>query len=268
MKYKVNDSDLQYNAEGQKIKGEDRVLLHHAIDITAKTSWHNEGYTISKLFDTETYRTFIANTRNLLLDLWRKAGLPISNDFRLENYHTLATTKDIHLTAVEQTKLIGTELFPINIRVLEELVSTTCHEQLIVKNPFDNQSIFHFRVIRPGQHDNNPLHRDVWLDDYKDCINLYIPIVGSNEKSSLIIIPESHRWPESKIERTLAGAEINGVKFNVPAVTGIDGELNFVRPNPKENEVLIFSPYLIHGGAANLNNDVTRISIEIRLWKK
>jgi len=34
------------------------------------------------------------------------------------------------------------------------------------------------------------------------------------------------------------------------------------------NQVLVFSPYLIHGGAVNLNSNETRISIEIRLWKK
>jgi ectoine hydroxylase-related dioxygenase (phytanoyl-CoA dioxygenase family) len=108
----------------------------------------------------------------------------------------------------------------------------------------------------------------VWLEDYKDCINLYIPVAGSNHNSSLIIIPESHRWPESKIERTISGAVVNEVKYNVPAVTKIEGTSSCLRPDPKENEVMVFSPYLIHGGAVNSNTDSTRISIETRLWKK
>ena len=128
-------------------------------------------------------------------------------------------------------------------------------------------SIFHFRVIRPHHRDNNPLHRDVWLEDYDDCINLYIPVAGSNPLSSLIIVPGSHRWPESRVERTTSGSRINGQKFNVPAVTGIRGDYSIARPDPKENEVLIFSPYLIHGGAVNLHPDKTRISIEMRLWQ-
>jgi ectoine hydroxylase-related dioxygenase (phytanoyl-CoA dioxygenase family) len=92
--------------------------------------------------------------------------------------------------------------------------------------------------------------------------------VGSNENSSLVVIPGSHYWPESKVERTISGATINTIKYNVPAVTKIEGEPEYLRPDPQENEVLIFSPYLIHGGAANLNEDSTRISIEVRLWKK
>ena len=54
----------------------------------------------------------------------------------------------------------------------------------------------------------------------------------------------------------------------MPAVTAIKDEYELVRPNPKPNEVLLFSPYLIHGGASNLNEDQTRISIEVRLWKQ
>jgi hypothetical protein len=75
-------------------------------------------------------------------------------------------------------------------------MSELLNQELIVCNPYDDQRVFHFRVIRPLSGDNNPLHRDVWLEDYKDCINLYIPIAGSNALSSLIIAPQSHRWSE------------------------------------------------------------------------
>jgi ectoine hydroxylase-related dioxygenase (phytanoyl-CoA dioxygenase family) len=172
------------------------------------------------------------------------------------------------LAAVEKTKLLAVEKFPIPIQLVEKRISEICQMPLIAKNPFDNQSIFHFRVIRPNSTDNNPLHRDVWLEDYANCINLYIPIAGSDSNSSLVIIPKSHHWSESKIERTEQGAIIDGVKYNVPAVTAIHSNYEIVRPDPKENEVLIFSPYLIHGGSVNLNTDRTRISIELRLWKK
>jgi ectoine hydroxylase-related dioxygenase (phytanoyl-CoA dioxygenase family) len=40
-----------------------------------------------------------------------------------------------------------------------------------------------------------------------------------------------------------------------------------IRPNPSENEVLVFSPYLVHGGGYNTNIDITRISLEMRFWK-
>ena len=40
------------------------------------------------------------------------------------------------------------------------------------------------------------------------------------------------------------------------------------RPDPNPDEVLVFSPYLIHGGAVNLNEDMTRVSLEMRLWRR
>jgi len=40
------------------------------------------------------------------------------------------------------------------------------------------------------------------------------------------------------------------------------------RPNPGENEMLLFSPYLVHGGGYNFNTDMTRISLEMRFWRK
>jgi hypothetical protein len=268
MDYQVNQTSFHYDVVGSRQYGDNVVLLHQATDLTAKTSWCKTGYSIEKLFEDALYEHFQHATYNLLVALWRKASLPIPDSFQLDQYHKLANTKEKHLAAVDQTKLIDVTGFPIAIDLLENRISTICNENLIVKNPYDGQTVFHFRVIRPRQHDNNPLHRDVWLEDYKDCINLYIPVTGSNENSSLVIVPGSHHWPESKIEKTTAGALVNDVKFNVPAVTKIEGRPEYVRPDPKHNEVLIFSPYLIHGGAVNLNPDNTRISIEIRLWKK
>lgn len=269
MEYWINNVLVRYEATGEKCRGDDSVLLKKAQDLTIGTTWQKRGFSIETLFDDEnTYQLFQNKTSELIRSCWRKSGLAVHADFPLDQYHTLAKTIEAHMKAVEFTKLLSVDDFPLGVSRLEERISTICKTSLIARNPFDNQTIFHFRVIRPNTIDNNPLHRDVWLEDYDDCINLYIPIAGSDERSSLIIIPESHQWPESRIERTVSGALINNVRFNVPAVTTIDGEYTIVRPNPKPNETLVFSPYLIHGGAVNLNCDKTRISIEIRLWKK
>jgi len=269
VEYRINNTLIRYEATGEKRRGDDSVLLKKAQDLTTGTTWQKTGFSIEKLFDDEnTYQLFQNKTSELIRSCWRKSGLAVHADFPLDQYHTLAKTIETHLAAVEYTKLLSVDDFPLGVSRLEERISTICEAPLIAHNPFDNQTIFHFRVIRPNTIDNNPLHRDVWLEDYDNCINLYIPIAGSDERSSLIIIPESHQWPESRVERTVAGAVINNVRFNVPAVTAIDGAYSIVRPDPKPNEVLVFSPYLIHGGAVNFNPDKTRISIEIRLWKK
>jgi hypothetical protein len=268
MKYIVNNKTISYDAHGENARGEDIILLNDAVDLTAKTAWAGTGFSIEKLFPSITYPAFAKATHTLLSNLWRSAGLKVPDNFPLDQYHTLASRPDEHLASVEKTRLLFIDDFPLGVNALKNRISEICQEPLIAKNPYDGQSIFHFRVIRPNSTDNNPLHRDVWLEDFDNCINLYIPVAGSNEDSSLIIIPGSHRWPESRIERTKTGAVINGVKFNVPAVTSIDGQYPVVRPDPAENEVLVFSPYLIHGGSVNLNTDKTRISIEIRLWRK
>jgi hypothetical protein len=268
MKYIVNNKTISYDAQGKTIRGKEEILLNNAVDLTAKTRWHEAGFSIEKLFSSMVYPAFENATYDLLLHLWRDAGLKISDSLSLDQYHTLTTTTDQHMAAVDKTKLLSVEDFPLGVGEVVNRISDICQLPLVAKNPFDGQSIFHFRVIRPNSIDNNPLHRDVWLEDFDNCINLYIPVAGSNEHSSLIILPGSHLWPESRVERTEAGAVINGIKFNVPAITAIDGQYPIVRPDPGENEVLIFSPYLIHGGSVNFNTDKTRISIEMRLWKK
>lgn len=267
MQYVINNTTISYQPDNDRQWGEDRILLQSATDLTHNTSWAASGFTIEKLFDTSQFHSFKKNCHQLLIGRWQKAGINVADDFQLDQYHTLINDFREHLAAVEYTKLLDVTDFPISITDLEARISAIVGTKLRVKNPFDNQSIFHFRVVRPSSTDNNPLHRDVWLEDYDNCINLYIPIAGSTVLSSLILIPESHHWPESNIEKTVGGASMNGMKFNVPAVTNIAGDFQIVRPDPQENEVLIFSPYLIHGGAVNLQTDRTRISLEIRLWK-
>jgi len=268
MEYHLNKKKVVYHAEGSKTSGGERILLHEAIDLTNGKPWGKKGYVVHQLFRETSFEKFEGETKQLLLSLWGKSGLSIPNDIQLDHYHTIAFNKTLHLSAVDKTKLLSVSDFPIPISEIENRISEICETSLVAKNPFDKQSVFHFRVVRPNSNDNNPLHRDVWLEDYANCINLYIPVAGSNELSSLTIIPGSHHWPESKIERTQGGAIIEGTKFNVPAVTRISEEYEIVRPNPQRNGVLVFSPYLIHGGAVNLNHNQTRISIELRLWKK
>jgi hypothetical protein len=268
MQYGVDDRIFEYSAEGENAFGSSITLLDHAIDLTKGMPWHGEGFTIERLLPENEFIPFIKETNDLLNHLWTSTGLKIPRGFSLDKYHTLVASQDEHIKAVNATKLLTADLFPLGLIHLEERMSELLTQELIVCNPYDDQRVFDFRVIRPLSGDNNPLHRDVWLEDYKDCINLYIPIAGSNALSSLIIAPQSHRWSESKIERTKAGAIINGQKFNVPAVTDISVEFEFIRPDPKIGEVLVFSPYLIHGGSVNLNDDTTRVSIEVRLWRK
>ncbi|MBA4054514.1 MAG: hypothetical protein C0490_07375, partial [Marivirga sp.] len=187
MEYTVNGIKLSYDAAGSRSWGSDVILLDRAIDLSAQTTWHDNGFTIEPLFTPDRYSLFFEQCYALLIRCWSEAGLRVGHNFQLDQYHTIARDLQAHLRAVEKTKLLHVADFPLPIQEIEERVSEICNVPLVARNPFDNQAIFHFRVIRPNQADNNPLHRDVWLEDYDDCINLYIPIAGSDEKSSLIL---------------------------------------------------------------------------------
>jgi hypothetical protein len=268
MQYRVNDTVISYESEGSRSWGEPIVLLNRDADLTAGMEWHRQGFTVTDFLDVGRNQAFNLQANALLRECWREAGLSVPDQAPPDQYHTFATDWATHLKALDQTKLLPVSKFPLPIEEIEQRVSAVCQTPVMARNPYDGLSVFHFRVIRPQKEDNNPLHRDVWLEDYKACINLYIPVSGSDERSSLILVPGSHLWPESRIERADSGALINSVQFNVPAVTGIEGEFEAVRPNPGPGQMLVFSPYLIHGGAVNLNPSTTRVSIELRLWKK
>lgn len=268
MEYSVNGRTLKYEVSNDVIRGEDVVLLDSAVDLTRNQPWHDQGFVIAKLFDTPAaYAEFTAATDRLLRRCWSEAGIEVPVHLPLSHYHHVASDLSLHLQAIAKTKLVSLRDFPVPIGVITQRVSELLACPVEGRNPYDRQEVFHFRVVRPSSGDNNPLHRDVWLEDYSNCINLYIPVAGSTEQSSLILLPESHRWAESRLERTRDGAVINGVRFNVPAITSIFGNYEAVRPNPQANEFLLFSPYLAHGGAVNFNEHETRISIELRLWK-
>jgi len=125
------------------------------------------------------------------------------------------------------------------------------------------------RIVRPNKSDFNPPHRDIYYDNLRNALNCFMPIFGVNIKSSLPILKGSHLWNENMIIRTEKYPIIDGNKFSVPAITKKkDGSLlKLIRPKVKYGQVMLFSPYAIHGGGINLGKEV-RISFEFRFWKK
>jgi prepilin-type N-terminal cleavage/methylation domain-containing protein len=52
---------------------------------------------------------------------------------------------------------------------------------------------------------------------------------------------------------------------NEATVAAVKG-LNLITPNPGPEQVMVFTPYTIHGGGYNFNKDTTRVSLEMRFW--
>jgi hypothetical protein len=267
MKASINAREVTYQIEGESGQADDQVLLATSIDLTSGTSWAASGYTVAEFLPAPQQQQLQAGLEALVREALSVAGVPVAADFPIRDYHKLiGDDQQRHLAVVNLTKEYSIDRLPLPAALLEARVSELCGRQVQAYNPFDQMRLFHLRLVRPGRSDNNPLHRDVWLPDYDDCLNIYVPVTGSTADSSLSLVPGSHWWPENRVERTQHGAVYNGVTYTVPAVKNADELLQLIRPNPGPTEALIFSPYLLHGWALNLNPDATRLSLEMRFW--
>jgi ectoine hydroxylase-related dioxygenase (phytanoyl-CoA dioxygenase family) len=191
-------------------------------------------------------------------------------DFTLERYHHYVND-DIHLKIA---RIIqpgwDVDTFPVDFNLINERVSELVEKDVNSTAIHLGINNFFLKIVRPSKfYDNNQLHKDVWLDRLRNAINVYVPIVGSDINSSLPLIPGSHLAMESELERTTDGAFLNETKIPVPCVISYKGsQPKSIRPEVRENEIMVFSPYLVHGGGYNFNTDKTRVSLEVRFWKK
>jgi hypothetical protein len=236
--------------------GYDKVLLDTDINLLNKTDFNLKGYGIFPIREHDDFlRKFISkNISNIL-----------GKDLDIEKYHTFINEEQ-HKQILNSMpyKKNDTEELRIFSEYLEEFMSDLLKEKVKIFN--DDIWV---RICRPtiiSKEDFNPCHRDVYLDFYRNTVNIYLPIIGSNEKSSLFVEESSHLWNENMTSTTKGGAyfKSSNKKYSVDAIVQSKIELKMIRPNPDINEILVFSPYLIHGCSDNKNEDITRMSLEIR----
>ncbi|MCB1038848.1 MAG: phytanoyl-CoA dioxygenase family protein [Acidimicrobiales bacterium] len=269
----VGDHLLHYSVDGETFVGDEQVMLDRDDDLLASTPWASAGYGIAPFLAPDDHVALVAGITSLVGEVvGRHVGQP-DGPFTLERYHEVVTDDAVHREIVGELFAGGIPVadLPIPIERIEERASELCGARVATRCPDLDAAVVFVRIARPGATtDHNPPHRDVWLDHLRHAVNGYAPLAGSTSRSSLALVPGSHRWPESAIERTAAGARIGSVVYEVPAVTGVttaSREMRLVRPDPRPNELLLFSPYLIHGGGINLQADTTRASLELRFWR-
>ena len=264
----LNGQRVAYQVEGAASSTADaQVLLAQATDLTARAAWAEAGYAVVPGLPAPIQQMLQAGLAELLREALRAAGCSVAPDFDITHYHhAVGDDPARHLAVIAQTKSYDLSRLPIAPALLEGLVSAACGQPVRAHNPHAREAVFHLRIVRPNRADQNPLHRDAWLPRYHDALNIYLPVAGSTARSSLTLVPGSHHWPENTVERTEGGAIYHGVLYTVPGVLRPVRPLQIIRPNPGPDEVLVFSPYLLHGAAANLNEDATRISLEMRFW--
>jgi len=272
IQYVIENKVFNFQYEGDTLFGENKVLMNEDINLLSETDWDIDGYSIQYFLSDDNVLKVKNGFSELIKSFIIEEGGEINNEFCLEKYH-LFVDDDIHLKISKKIKGgFSVDKFPIDFQIINNRMSEILGRIVNTTAEVDDDNLndFYIRIVRPNSlKDNNPPHRDVWLDRLRNAINIYYPICGSTIDSALAILPSSHYVNESEIERTAEGAFLNDTKYTVPCVISVQNKaLNMIRPTPNENEVLIFSPYLVHGGGYNLNLDQTRISLEVRFWKK
>jgi hypothetical protein len=269
VEYWIDDQPVSFQIEGATEKGPATVLLESDDNVIRDSGWDDVGYCVAPFLAEPHRKRMYDGFTTLIGAEVEAAGVRVDDGFCLEKYHRYVSDEQ-HAAIIKQTR-IGFERhqFPINLDLVVDRISKICRVGLTTDGAKYTGRPFFLRIVRPNKpQDNNPPHRDVWLDRLRDGVNSYVPVAGSNELSSLPILPGSHKWSEDEIERSVDGARIQGLNYTVPTVTRARLPLAMRRPNPRPSEVLVFSPYLIHGGAVNMNADLTRVSLEMRLWRR
>lgn len=268
--YFIDNKKYTFPCNVNTFKGKNEVLINNGDNLLEKSGFNNKGYKIVNFKKYFSHTKLIKYINKYLENIIKKKiNLKIKN-FKIQNYH-LYIDQNNHFKVLKE--LSSGIKFSKNFfrKKIEKLVSDSLGIKVTTLNKKYkkqiNPNVFFLRIVRPTQYDFNPPHRDVYFKRYQSAVNIYIPIIGSNKKSSLPIFPGSHLLNESHIERTDLNSSFNNFKFSVPIVIKTSPKLKLVRPNPKKNNLMIFSSYLIHGGAKNENKNTTRVSIELRFWK-
>ena len=231
--------------------GENKITINEDTNLLQNMPYNNEGYTIFNISDIKLY-SFL---QNKIVELTNKT-------IALEGYH-LSITEEEHKTILNSMPYKKDEL-----KEFCEYIEKTISDHIGIKVKIFNDDIW-FRICRPSHKfptDFNPCHRDTYLKFYRNTVNIYLPICSSNENSSLTIEPGSHYWNENETIVTNGGAYFKSTnkKYSVDAIVASKQKLNMIRPNPTIGQLMLFSPYLIHGCANNDNLNTTRISVEVR----
>jgi hypothetical protein len=269
VKYTLGEKEIELELNGTTFTGSEDILLLQDENLIENTFWKEEGFHIVDFIEENDFQTIKMGLKKIIIELVNSEGGKIDENFELEKYH-LYVDNDIHLRIAKKIQWgWATSDFPIEFQAINERISEVIGMKVSAKAKNMEINNFFLRIVRPQNfQDNNPPHRDVWLDRLRDAVNIYAPICGSDSNSSLGLVPGSHLLKESEIERTLEGAILNGTRYTVPCVISINNETpKLLRPNPEENQVMLFSPYLVHGGGYNFNENKTRMSLEVRFWK-
>jgi hypothetical protein len=248
--------------------GNNEVLVNPDTDILFHQDWYKQGYKTYEFLPRNRMDKVIEFTTEVIRKIVDSQGIKTEN-FTLAKYHHYVTDFDTHLRVVKRTRDLFPEDFNFDIQSVYKEVEDSIGIELSDFSPHLKKQIHLIvRINRPKSTDFNPPHKDVYGSPIKNFLNAWIPLVGVNENSSLPLVPSSHLLNENQVYRTFKGGIISGNQYRVVSVSKWNDSNHMTRPEVKVGEVLIFTPHLIHGCAFNNQEDTTRVSLELRLFKK
>ncbi len=262
----IDSKPFQFEVEGEFSWGNPELLFVEENNVISKTPWKDKGFGVVNAFTKEEFSALKASVTKNILKAIKANNIPVDEaTFQLEDYHKVVTTDVGHLGVIDITRNLRNSDFDFDIELLVERFGKELGYKLTSWVEELQKTHIQIRINRPSSLDINPPHKDGYLSYWEDIVNVWIPVAGCNEHTSLPVAPGSHLLPEDEIYRTESkGAKINGNTYYVPCILKTkQGNLKMIRPNPKEGEALLFSPFLVHGAAVNLS-DHARVSIELR----
>jgi len=266
----IDSEPYSFEVDGDFFWGEETLLFKPEGNVISKMDWKDQGFKVVKAFFEEEFITLKQSITKQIVKAIKANNIPINEEeFTLGQYHTVVNTDELHYKVIDITRNLENKDFDFNIDTLTERFGEVLGYKLTSWVEELQKSHIQIRISRPNSLDINPPHRDGYLSYWEDIINVWIPIEGCNENTSLPVCSGSHLLPENKILRTESkGAKINGNVYYVPCILETNnGSIKMERPNPKEGEALLFTPYLIHGAAVNKTKNITRVSLELRFPK-
>jgi len=279
--FSINKRHISLDVTAEHIgPGPDSIQFLEDDSPVKYADWLEDGFTTCRFLTSEDFLNIKNSVQKILLSHLTKLGINVTG-FSLEKYHEFVNT-DQHIALIDQIRAgsagtggIPFESLGISTERLDQEVSRICNTLVTCRKVFTlpnnkTHKVAHFfvRIVRPGTcKDNNPPHKDTYIDYLRNAVNLYYPIAGSDINSSLPLIPMSHLWSERDIIRTSGMTTVNSIKYNVPAILSSIHGLRLITPNPKYGDAMLFTPYIIHGGGINFNTSITRMSLEIRFWR-
>ncbi len=254
--------------------GTEEVLSNEQTDIAFHQPWYQDGYKAIPFLTNDEFASLKEGLTNCVKNIiTEEIGIDVA-DFSLENYHHFITSNEQHFKVVSKTRDLFPEDFNFPLTTIIPKFERILGFELSDISPFDGSQLHIIvRINRPFSNDFNPPHKDIYegVDNaahIPQFINLWIPICGVTDKSSLPVVKSSHLLKESEILRTFEGAMVEGNKYRVRMIKSWNGDTTLTRPEIKYGEVLFFTSHLVHGLAINEQEDATRVALEFRLFKK